>query len=176
MTDTVQDTSQDQPQDGGQTFDEAYVKQLRQEAAGFRTQLREAQEQIKQLSPLAEKARQLEEAQKSEAQKLSEQLAALQAERDSVAKQAALAAKQTTLVKLAAKAGVAPDVLDLLNVDAFDVTDEAATVAKLQTLAPKSASGGSASNPARTADSNGQLTPEEWYKARTGKRPSIFGG
>jgi chromosome segregation ATPase len=172
ITDEVQDTT---PAQDATVFDAEYVSKLRGEAAGYRTKLREMEQQLKQLQPLAQKAKQLEDAQKSESQKLADQLAAITAERDSVKAQAEAAAKQAALIKIAAKAGVAPDVLDLLNVGAFDLSDEQATIDRLKALAPKSAvSGGAVSNPARS-QGDGQLSPEEWFK-NLNRQNTIFGG
>ncbi len=52
------------PKDDGQTFDAAYVKKLRDEAASYRTKVRE-------LEPLAKKAQELEEAGRSDMEKLT---------------------------------------------------------------------------------------------------------
>lgn len=56
--------------------------------AALKAELAAEKARIKELQPLADKARQAEEAQKSEAQKLQEQLAAVQAERDQATRRA----------------------------------------------------------------------------------------
>lgn len=156
---------------------ESEIQALRAEAAKWRTQLRDAQGQLKELSPLAEKAKLLEDAQKTEAQKLAEQMAnyqqqlnQLQAEKDAVS-------KRNQLLTMASKAGVNPDILPLLDVNAFDMSDEAATLEALAKLAPiKGVNGGNVANPSRLPNQN--LTDDQLRKEIFGNagKTSIFGG
>lgn len=123
------DTTAQQPQDGaGEQFDAKYVEELRQEAAKYRTQLRETQGQLKELQPKAQQYDQLQEAQKTQEQKLQERLAALEADLAAKAADAERAQKQAQLVRLATKAGVDPDVVDLLDLGKLDLTDEKKTM------------------------------------------------
>lgn len=56
-----------EPEPSPETFDREYVEKLRKEAATYRTKLKE-------LEPIAQKAKELEDAQKSEAEKMTERL------------------------------------------------------------------------------------------------------
>lgn len=117
--------NQGQPQDGApETFDAKYVEGLRAEAAKYRTQLRETQTQLKELQPKAQQFDQLQEAQKTQEQKLQERLAALEADLAAKAAEAEAAQKRTQLTRLATKAGVDPDLVELLDLGKLDLTDE----------------------------------------------------
>lgn len=61
--------SQEDSQPEPDTFDRDYVEKLRKEAASYRTKLKE-------LEPLAQRAKELEDAKKSETEKLAEKLTA----------------------------------------------------------------------------------------------------
>jgi multidrug efflux pump subunit AcrA (membrane-fusion protein) len=158
-------------------FDAKYVEGLRAEAARYRNEAKAAKSQLSELQPLAEKARQLEDANKSEAEKLAQKLADMQAQLNAAQADAARAAAERKLTTLAVKAGVSGDILPFLDVSKFDLENEETTLATLAKLkTPTPANGGGPSNPGRSADSNGQLSPADWYKQATGKTPSIFGG
>ena len=159
-----------------QTSDADYIASLREESKKYRLRAKEAEAQLGELRPLAEKAKQLEDAQKSEAEKLAQRMADMQRELEAAQTAATRAAQAQRLTTLAAKAGVPPDILPLLDVSRFDLEDEEATLALLAKLKPTNQpSGGAASNPARRSD-NGQPTPAEWFANRTGQSPLIFGG
>lgn len=114
-----------QPQDGaGEKFDAKYVEELRQEAAKYRTQLRDTQTQLKELQPKAQQFEQLQEAQKTQEQKLQERLAALEADLAAKAAEAEQAQKRAQVTRLASKAGVDPDIVELLDIGKLDLTDE----------------------------------------------------
>lgn len=167
MSETVQDTNdQATPQDGEQTFSADYVQKLRQEAAAYRTQLRDVQAQLGEVQPLAEQYKQAQQAQKTEAERMAEQLATFQAQLDAAQKEADTARKQARLTTLATQAGVSADVLPFLSITAFDLDDEEATVSALRKLAAPRASGGPVSNPANGAKAE---TPQE-------RRARLFGG
>jgi hypothetical protein len=156
---------------------------LRAEAAKWRVQLREAQSQLKELQPAAARLAELEEANKTDAQKQADRLAKLEADLRQAQVTAELATKRSKLTVLATKAGVSADVVDFLDVGKFDLDNEEATLKALQALArpsteigsANSRSGGGPSNPGRSGD-NGVPSAEEWYKQQTGKKTSIFGG
>ncbi len=161
-----------------ETFDAEYVAKLRAEAAKYRTEAKTAKSQLSQLQPLADKAKQLEEANQSEAEKLAQKLAEMQTKLDVAQAAAERATAVQKLTTLAAKAGVSSDILPFLDVSKFDLDNETetlATLAKLKTTAAAT-NGGSPSNPSRNAESNGQLSPADWYKQTTGRTSSIFGG
>lgn len=163
-------------QDSGGRDYEAEIKALREEAAKWRTNYRTAESQVKELSPAAAKLAEIEEANKTEAQKTAERLAALEAQLAQSKAAAELAVKRNRLTVLATKAGVSADVVEYLDAGKFDLNDEETTLKALKALASSAGStGGSPSNPGRTGN-NGQLTPEEWYKQQQGKKTSIFGG
>lgn len=117
-----------QAQDAGQqaveTFDAAYVQQLRDEAAKWRTQFREVQAQVKELSGKA-----------GDSEKLSERLAALEAELAQKSAAAESAVKQTQLLRLASKAGVDPDTAALLDLSKLNLDDEKAALEVLAKFA-----------------------------------------
>ena len=163
---SVEPTS-DSP-DGGRNYEEE-IKALRAEAAKYRVERNEARGKLEELSPLAKRAQELEEAGKSELQKLAEQQAQLQKELQDAKNMAALATKRQKLTTLAAQQGVNPAVLGFLDVNAFNLEDEAATTEALKAFATNNKpSGGSASNPAN----NGQR-PAETDEDR---RIRLFGG
>lgn len=85
------------------------IERLRREAAGYRTKVRD-------LEPLARKAKELEDAQKSEAQRLAEQLAAAQ-ESVQVFRQRAVRAEVRALA--AAEFADPDDAHAFLDLDAF---------------------------------------------------------
>lgn len=156
----------------------AEIKKLREESAKWRTQFRDAEKQVKALSPAAQKLAELEEAQKSEEQKLKERLAQME-KTTAEAKQAAeIASKQLKLATLAQKAAVPPELVPLLDLSKLDFEDEDATIETLKKFAVKtpSANGGGASNPANpdnTQPTEKQLIDQ--YFRRAGRGVSIFG-
>ncbi|MEN6304500.1 MAG: hypothetical protein ABFD96_17330, partial [Armatimonadia bacterium] len=77
------------------------LEKARKEAANYRTKLREVE-------PLAEKARELEESQKTETQRLIERAEAAEAERKRLE-------SHVTRLKVAAKAGIPEELADLLG-------------------------------------------------------------
>lgn len=88
------DQANDQQQD---TFDRAYVEKLRKEAAKYRNQ-------AKELEPLAQKMRELEESKKTDLEKAHDRIAQLEAD-------AAVAKTQAVRAKVAAANGVPVDLL-----------------------------------------------------------------
>ena len=181
MSDEIQETGQepqDAPsQDDGQTFDANYVSKLRDEAASWRTKFRGLESQIEELKPLAEKAKKLEEAQKTEAERLADQLAELKAQQAEAAREADRARAEAKIVRLAAKAGVDPDIAALLDISKLDLDDEAAALETLKKLAAPRTTGGGASNP--SGEGQGKPSDEELRERYFGggrKRSAIFGG
>lgn len=153
---------------------DAQVDKLRKEAAKWRTQLREAQAQIEELSPLAEQYREQQEAQKTEAEKAQALIADLQrqmAEKDAAVAQAAAEAQ---LLRMATKAGVDPDVAAMLDMSKLDLENEDATVETLKKFAPQ-ARVSSTANPERGAGGVDKETElRDWYHKR-GTSISAFG-
>lgn len=136
-------------QAGGRDF-EAEIKALRDEAAKWRIQAQDTKKKLGELEPLAAKAAELQNAQKSEAEKLAERLAQMESQLAQSKAQAEAADRQRKLIALAAKAGTPVELLDYLDASKFDLDDEKATLEVLGQLArPKAAAAGSASNPAR---------------------------
>lgn len=88
------DQASDQQQD---TFDRAYVEKLRKEAAKYRNQ-------AKEVEPLAQKMRELEESKKTDLEKAHDRIAQLEAD-------AAVAKTQAVRAKVAAANGVPVDLL-----------------------------------------------------------------
>lgn len=124
---------------------------LRAEAAKWRTQFRASEAERESLKAAADELAALKASQKSDAEKLADQVAALNAQLAAAQAQALAAEKARHLTALAAKAGVPLDVVSLLDVTKFDLEDEDATVKALAALAPRQAApqAGAPSNPGR---------------------------
>lgn len=71
MADETTETVEAAPVAPAETFDAAYVEKLRKEAAKYRTQ-------VKELEPLAQRARELEDGAKTETEKLTEKTRVLE--------------------------------------------------------------------------------------------------
>lgn len=155
--------------------EEKDVAKLRAEAAKWRTQFRDAQKQIETLKPQAEQFQKLEESQKTEAQKLADQIAALTAqvaEKDAAAQ---AAQRQAKLTVLATKANVDSELIPLIDISKLDLDNETETLKTLGKLATAKAVG-SASNPERSAalgKSDDELR-KEIFGGR--QKSSLFGG
>lgn len=127
------------------TFDRTYVEQLRREAAGYRTQLKEA----------ADKLKAFEDADMSERQKLQKQLDALRKEQESA--QAALRQERARLavVKAAAKYNIPASLAEKLVEVEFDddgnPKDVEAAVKKLAAEYPQLVQGGGGGSPTNPA-------------------------
>ncbi len=163
-----------QPQDGGDKFDAKYVEELRAENAKWRSQLRDTQSQLKELQPKAAQFDQLQESQKTAEQKLQERLSALEADLASKAAEAERAQKQAQLTRLATKAGVDPDIIDLLDLGKLDLTDEKKALEVLGRFA-KTAAGAQVKPGAGAATGE---TADELRKRYFGgqSKTMIFGG
>lgn len=160
-------------QEPGRDYDKE-IAELRQEAAKWRSQLRDAQGKLQEYQPLVEEYQQKKEADKSEAEKLAERLAALEGQLNQAKQQAEIAQKERALTVLATKQGVPADMLQYLDVNKFNLEDEESVLEALSKLVPaKQPSSGGKTNPARTNE-NGQLTPAEWYANRN-QRNYMFG-
>ena len=172
-----QEPEPQQPQtpQAGASGNDTEITKLRQEAAKWRTQYRDAQKQIKTLEPQATAFAELEEANKGEAQKLADSLAALQTQLATAQANASQAQNAQKLTVLATKAGVNADMLQYLDVSKFDLEDEEATLAALSALVPaKSTNSGGSANPARNNTGMGDDEMRAWYTGQ-GKTNYIFG-
>lgn len=109
----------------------AQDKRLSDEAAKWRTKFRELEAQMKAIEPKAAEFDKLQEAQKTEAQKMADQLANLQAQVAQAQAQADAATKQANLMRLANMAGVDPDVAAMLDLSKIDMTDDAKALQQL---------------------------------------------
>lgn len=162
-------------QAGGRDF-EAEIKALRDEAAKWRVQAQDTKKKLGELEPLAAKAAELQNAQKTEAEKLAERLAQMESQLAQSKAQAEAADRQRKLIALAAKAGTPVELLDYLDASKFDLDDEKGTLEVLGQLArQKATAAGSASNPAR---GNAAISDAD-KKALlygTDNRNMIFGG
>lgn len=161
--------------DSGTDANAAELARARQEAAARRVELKELKAQMAELAPKAKQFDELNEAQKSESEKLAAQVAQLQAELEAQQRQTALAQARSKLLGMATKAGVSSDLVDLLDLSKFDLDDEEATAKRLATLAgPAQAQTAKHVNPGRT---NGAPTDDEMRTQIFGaKSSSIFGG
>ncbi len=157
--------------------EESELKRARDEAAKYRTQLRDLEGKWKAAEPVLTEYQTLKESQKSEAQKLADQLAEANkraADSDTVAQRAVREAK---LVRMATKAGVDPDVAALLDLSKLDLDDEKATLDTLGKLAAARGTANSASNPARSgAQGESDAELRQLYFGGGRNKPTIFGG
>lgn len=148
------------PVDAPKTFDEKYVTELREEAAGYRKQLRETQAALKELQTQA-----------GETPKLAEKLTALEAQLGEATRKAEAAERLATATRIGAKAGVDADIIALLDLSKLDLTDEKKALETLSRLASKPA--GSQARPGATGQSADDLHAYFWGAPRTS---TIFGG
>lgn len=167
-----------QDADDGRDY-QAEIKKLREEAAKWRTQFRDAEKQVKELSPAAKRLAELEEAQKTEEQKLREKIAAMENATKEAEYKADLANKRAKLTSLSAKAGINPDLAALLDINQIDFDDESALIETLKQFAPSKPpiNGGGASNPANsdnTEPSEKELVAN--YFRPAGRNITLFGG
>ena len=109
----------------------AQDKKLSDEAAKWRLQVRDLQAKLKDIEPKAAKFDELQEAQKTEAQKMADQLATLTAQVNEAKAQADAATKQANLLRLASMAGVDPDTALMLDITKIDLTDDAKALQQL---------------------------------------------
>lgn len=133
---------------------EAGLRALQRE----REQRRSLEQQLRELQPLAAKARELEEAQKTEAQRLQERAAAAERERDEVRVEMAR-------LRMAARYGIAEDDLDLLGTG----TDEEIE-SRAKRLSERFAAPPAAASATRPTESMRSLT-----SGSTGEEPSSDG-
>lgn len=155
------------------TFDAAYVKTLREESKARRLETEALKSQVAKFEKAAQER---ENAELSENERLQKQASELEAKFAATLAQAETQAKKLTLSQFAAEAGLPPGAANVMDVNAFDLTDKEATLKTLSELKPTPASsGGGPSNPGNPAKSAG-TSAEDWYNNRTGKSPSIFGG
>lgn len=159
-------------QDGGRDY-EAEIAKLRKEAANYRTQARDAGARLKELEPAAQRLADLEASQKTDAQKLQEQIVELRSQAEAAQAVAKRAEAERRLALLAVKAGVAPEALPYLDATKFDLDDESAALEALAVLATsKTTPNVGATNPAR--GTNGKENPADWYKNWMSGGSSIF--
>ena len=138
------------------TFPADYWHALREENKGYRQQLQSVSGELENLKKLATGNAELEK----KLQEASAQLATAQQEADAALRRAAL-------VRLASKAGVSPDVADMLDLSKIDLTDEAKALEQLGKLATTSKSAG------------GQAKPGTWMNTGLSEselRSEIYGG
>jgi phage I-like protein len=127
------------PADTGQepaTFTSEYVQELRQEAAKYRTQLREVQEQVGQfadydeLKRAAEELQKRKDADKSELEKFQEAAAKAERERDEARQRAQDTLIRAAFIEEASKAGVANpgDAYRLADLSSVSIDEETGQV------------------------------------------------
>lgn len=167
-------TAQQAPPDSGGRDYESEIDALRKENAKWRTQYREASGRLKELEPVEAKYAEFSEAQKTQEQRLSEQVATFQAQLAEAQAAVNRANAERRLAIAASKAGVPADALQYLDATKFDLDDEAATLEALAALAaPKTHTPTvGATNPAR--GTNGQLSPADWFKQVNSGGTTIF--
>lgn len=155
------------------------LERARKDAAKYRTTARDLEAQLKELQPLAEQFKATQEAQKTETQKLADQLAEATRKAQESDNAAQRAVREAKAIRLMTKAGVDPDLLDIIDLNKLDLDNEEEALKQLaklpQTSAKQTAS--SASNPGR----NGALGADEAELRKIffgggRNQPTIFGG
>lgn len=149
------------PVDAPKTFSAEYVQDLREEAKTYRQQLRQAQDAIKELTGKA-----------GESGELAEKLAELQAQLTAQAAAVEAAQKAAQLTRLAAKAGVDPDLAAMLDLSKIDLADEKKALEVLSKIG-----GGKGAQARPGIAGNGTPTDAEMRAlVYGGRKPGIFGG
>lgn len=152
------------------------VTKLRAEAAKWRTQLRDVEKQLRSVLPKAEQLEQLELTKETEGQKLTEKIAELEENLSKSAAMAVRAQQESLVVKLAAKAGVDPEIAALLDLSKLDLEDEEKALETLGKLAVTGTAGGRPTNPGRVeAVQATDAELRELYFGNT-RKSAIFGG
>ncbi len=157
--------------------EESELARARKEAANYRTKARDFETQLNELKPLAEQFKASQEAQKSEAQKLADQLSAANKLASDNQAAAERATRELQVTRLATKAGVDPDLVPFLDLSKLDLADEKAALEVLGKLAAARSTANGASNPGRNGGS-GQSDAElrQFYFGGARSKPTIFGG
>jgi septal ring factor EnvC (AmiA/AmiB activator) len=135
------------------------LEKARKEAANYRTKLREVE-------PLAEKARELEEAQKTETQRLIERAEAAEAERKRLE-------SHVTRLKVAAKAGIPEELADLLGEgpeETLEARAKALTEWRGNTSAPVPGKPVEATRSTVLAADDNAANPNDWLRKRITER------
>lgn len=158
-----------QPQGGADRTEQ----KLSEENAKWRLKVRDLEAQLQQLQPKAAKFDEQQESQKSEQQKLQERLAALEADLARSKAAADVAQKQAQLTRLATKAGVDPDVIDLLDLSKLDLTDETKAIQVLGRFAKTAAGAQVKPGGAATGDTEAELR-KQFFGGQS--KTMIFGG
>ncbi len=164
-------------QQGQQSQGDADTQQdvrLTAEAAKWRVRVRDLEAQLTALKPKAEQFDQLQESQKTEAQKLTDRIAALEADLQTKATAADRATKEAQLIRIATKAGVDPDVASLLDLSKIDLSDEKAAIEVLSKFAKPTAN--SAQVKPGAVGATGLTEAELHARYFGGSKPMIFGG
>jgi predicted RNase H-like nuclease (RuvC/YqgF family) len=155
------------------------IARLSRENQKWRTQLRETQAQLKELQPLAEQFKATQEAQKTEAQKLADQLAEATRKAQESDNAAQRAVREAKAIRLMTKAGVDPDLLDIIDLNKLDLDNEEEALKQLAKLPSASAkqTANSASNPGRTGAAGADEAELRRIFFGGGRnQPTIFGG
>jgi hypothetical protein len=152
--------------------DPTIISKLRDEIKGLKAQVKTAE-------PVLAKYKELEEAQKTETQKLADQLAAATLKAQESDNAAQRAVREAKAIRLMTKAGVDPDLLDIIDLNKLDLDNEEEALKQLAKLPTTSAkqTASSASNPGR----NGAAGPDEAELRKIffgggRNQPTIFGG
>lgn len=158
--------------------DPTIIAKLRDEIKQWKSKARDSEAKWKEAEPVLAEYQAAQDAQKTNEQKLSERLAAMEAELVQARQQAETTAKRGNLLKLATKAGVSPDLVDLLDISKIPLDDEAAALKTLQQFAATRPGGGSGSNPGRDGGGGGtdEAALRQHYFGGGRNRPTIFGG
>ncbi len=159
--------------------EESELKRARDDAAKYRTKMRDLEAQLKELSPLAEQFKASQEAQKSEAQKAMERVAEAERKTAESIATAERAQKELAVTRLATQAGVDLALVPYLDLSKLDLTDEKAALEVLGKLATARTTANGASNPARngaTGMTDKELRDTYFNGGGPRSKTMIFGG
>jgi len=153
---------------------DAELARVRKEAANYRVKLREIEAKWKEAEPVLSQYQAQQEAQKTEAQKLAEQLQALRQQLSEQETAAAQAQRLATLTKMATRMGVDPDLVELLDTSKLDLADEKAVNAVLAKLVMRAPATGS--NPNRAGSDAETLDARRARLFQRNSRSTLLGG
>jgi chromosome segregation ATPase len=155
------------------------LERARKDAANYRTKLRELEGKWKEAEPVLAEYNQAKENAKTETQKLADQLAEATRKAQESDNAAQRAVREAKAIRLMTKAGVDPDLLDIIDLNKLDLDNEEEALKQLAKLPSASAkqTANSASNPGRTGAAGADEAELRRIFFGGGRnQPTIFGG
>lgn len=169
----VQDNVDEEREDDVNEDESPKLAKVRKEAARRRIAINELKAKLAELEPLAEKYREIEKANQTDAEKAEARIRELETALQERERAIAVANQKMRISSLASKAGLPAELVEWLDLSKFDFDDDDAGLAKqlaaLAKVAKPNPSTGSA-NPGRGAGES----DEEMRQILFGRRKSIF--